>query len=190
MDAMQEAYDKLKACRPKNWARMYVIAVVLDPRLKMAYCKLNNWGPRMTAFTRDALLQAINEYGTEYKAPQDDQSNTATCSRSKNKCIENVMKRHCVQKEDELGGYLAAVVAERDVDVLRWWRIHAGEYPCLAHIARDYLAIPATSVPSERAFSCGGDLVSDKRALLDEDTIRASMCLSSWLSVAVDTFLS
>jgi len=38
----------------------------------------------------------------------------------------------------------------------------------------------ATSVPVERAFSGGADLISVKRCSLKADTIRACMCLKSW----------
>ena len=38
----------------------------------------------------------------------------------------------------------------------------------------------ATSVPVERAFSGGADLVAVKRCSLKADTISACMCLKSW----------
>jgi hypothetical protein len=66
-------------------------------------------------------------------------------------------------------------------DVLQWWREKASEYPCLAAVAGDYLAIPATSAPVERVFSSGTDLVQDKSGSLKEETIRVCMCLKSWL---------
>jgi len=47
-------------------------------------------------------------------------------------------------------------------------------------MARDYLAIPATSVPIERAFSGGADLVAKKRCRLSGGSIQACMCLKSW----------
>ena len=68
-------------------------------------------------------------------------------------------------------------------------------------MARDYLAITgkkkknkinwlfninkhffnkATSVPVERIFSGGTDLISIKRCGLKANTIRACMCLKSW----------
>lgn len=47
-------------------------------------------------------------------------------------------------------------------------------------MARDYLAIPATSSPVERAFSKGRDLVSFRRNALNAETIRACMCLKYW----------
>jgi len=36
---------------------------------------------------------------------------------------------------------------------LLWWKKHATEFPTIARMARDYLAIPATSVSVERVFS-------------------------------------
>jgi hypothetical protein len=38
----------------------------------------------------------------------------------------------------------------------------------------------ATSVPVERVFSGGTDLIAAKRCSLKADTIRACMCLKSW----------
>jgi len=49
-------------------------------------------------------------------------------------------------------------------------------------MARDYLAIPATSVPSEETFSLGKNLITDKRNRLAGKTIRICMCLKSWWS--------
>ena len=37
-----------------------------------------------------------------------------------------------------------------------YFKYHSTQYPVLSCIARDYLAIQGSSVPSERAFSSGG----------------------------------
>jgi hypothetical protein len=90
------------------------------------------------------------------------------------------LKRRRVE-ESELERYLAAPTIDIHTDILGWWKQNAGAYPRLARIARDYLAIPATSAPAERVFSCGADLIAKKRGSLSEDTIQACMCLDSWL---------
>ena len=50
----------------------------------------------------------------------------------------------------------------------------------MAVIARDHLAIPATSAPSERVFSQGGDIVTKKRNRLSGERIRELLCLKDW----------
>ena len=47
-------------------------------------------------------------------------------------------------------------------------------------IARDFLAIPATSAPSERVFSLAGNLISKKRTSIASENIRYVLCLRSW----------
>ena len=49
---------------------------------------------------------------------------------------------------------------------LQWWKSNAFRFPHLTHVVKKYLAIPATSVPSERAFSSAGHIVNAKRACL------------------------
>lgn len=52
-------------------------------------------------------------------------------------------------------------------------------------MARDYLAIPATSAPVERVFSGGTDLVTQRRCSLKADTIHEAMCVKSWLKTDI-----
>ena len=49
---------------------------------------------------------------------------------------------------------------------LTWWRQNNERYPSLAILAKKYLCIPATSVPSERVFSTAGDIVTAERSQL------------------------
>lgn len=51
-------------------------------------------------------------------------------------------------------------------DVLKWWQRHQGQYPTLAKLAQKYLAIPATSAPSERIFSIAGLTLNNRRLSL------------------------
>ena len=50
---------------------------------------------------------------------------------------------------------------------LEWWQENKVRYPLLAQLASGYLAVPATSVPCERAFSMAGHVtVNQNRACL------------------------
>ena len=70
---------------------------------------------------------------------------------------------------------------QKIIGILKWWKLHAEIYPDLSRMARDYLGIPATSASSERLFSSGSNLITDKRNNLNEDTIQAHECLMSWI---------
>jgi len=50
---------------------------------------------------------------------------------------------------------------------LDWWRVHQSDFPYLAKLSIRYLAIPATSAPSERVFSTAGLTISKERARLE-----------------------
>jgi hypothetical protein len=56
----------------------------------------------------------------------------------------------------------------------------AFEFLIITQMARDFLAIPATLVPSERVFSQAGNLISKKRTQIASDIIRYVLCLRSW----------
>ncbi|WOH04391.1 hypothetical protein DCAR_0623800 [Daucus carota subsp. sativus] len=69
-------------------------------------------------------------------------------------------------------------------DLLNWWKVNGLKYPNLQHMARDFLAIPASTVASESAFSSSGRLVSPHRSRLHPKTIEALMRAQSWLWAA------
>ena len=48
-------------------------------------------------------------------------------------------------------------------------------------MARDFLAIPATSVPSEQIFSIAGQILTKRRSCLSESMMNAIMCSKNWL---------
>ena len=52
------------------------------------------------------------------------------------------------------------------VNPLIWWRNNEKYFPRLSQLARKYLCVPATSVPSKRAFSVAGHVVNEKRSSL------------------------
>jgi len=48
-------------------------------------------------------------------------------------------------------------------------------------MTKDYLTIMSTSVPCEQLFSIAGKQITQTRNRLNSDTIRAYLCLKSWL---------
>ena len=50
-------------------------------------------------------------------------------------------------------------------------------FPAVWAVAERYLAIPATSAPSERAFSAAGNIISMKRCRLNADLVAEMLFL-------------
>jgi len=66
------------------------------------------------------------------------------------------------------------------MDPLSWWRTNASKFPILAIMARNYLAIPATSASSERVFSTTGNIVTRNRNRLTGKTLEMLISLNKW----------
>ena len=82
--------------------------------------------------------------------------------------------------EIELTRYLKLLVMERETNIYHYWKAKQFEFPIISKMAGDFLAIPATSAPSERVFSVGSDIVTKKRNRLTGDSVRMIMCLKDW----------
>ncbi|XP_025207175.1 zinc finger BED domain-containing protein 6-like [Melanaphis sacchari] len=64
-------------------------------------------------------------------------------------------------------------------DILKFWDTHGPIYPNLKKIVEPYLAMVATSVPSERLFSKAGQIVTDCRNRLTGKNLNQIMFLGS-----------
>jgi hypothetical protein len=71
----------------------------------------------------------------------------------------------------------ACIIEAREVNPVEWWKTNSHRFPTLARMARDYLSIPATSVPAECLFSQAGDLITKKRNRLLETSSSARLLL-------------
>ena len=80
--------------------------------------------------------------------------------------------------EHELALYLSAPYIDRKVNPLNWWKMNKGQFPILSKLARDYLAIPAMSTPSERLFSAAGYISNQRRSCLNGEHIHQLVFLN------------
>lgn len=64
----------------------------------------------------------------------------------------------------ELDDYMLEPNELENSNSFNWWSVNKARFPNVAAVARAYLAIPATSVASERMFSKCGLVVSDRRS--------------------------
>ena len=59
----------------------------------------------------------------------------------------------------------------KDTDIMEWWRARQFEFPHLAKMARQFLAIPASSAGPERLFHTAGRMHDDLKKCTEEDTL-------------------
>jgi hypothetical protein len=177
-DAAEAAGGKLKKyynCSSEHCT----LAVLLDPRMKLEFYQDQSFSPQKQleenlekeTQLRDCLLN----YSDEPDAPVELESQRPD---------ENDPLGHMkpVRVIDEVGIYLnnEPRINSKD-DPLLWWKLNSSRFPHLSKAAKEYLVIPGTSAPSERAFSASGALITVRRCRLSDQTIRASMCLRSWI---------
>ena len=65
--------------------------------------------------------------------------------------------------DKEINSYLDFPGVESDTDPLTWWKMEQGRFP---NLAKKYLCVCGTSVPSERVFSTAGHIANRSRGRL------------------------
>lgn len=75
--------------------------------------------------------------------------------------------------EHEIERYLGCQIdaVDHNLTVLEWWKKNSLFFPRISILAKKFLAIPASSVSSERVFSLGGQIVSKKRCRLSHSNV-------------------
>ncbi|KAG0146202.1 hypothetical protein CROQUDRAFT_657668 [Cronartium quercuum f. sp. fusiforme G11] len=179
--AIQPMMDKLclycdaALCKP-----VYVCAVMLDPRQKM-----DNICPSLITKT-----EAHNLLSSEckqlcgdnpFQLHHPDQPGSEGMSESNPWALTGAATDP-FNIQDEVNSYLTAPIAYKNTHILDWWQLNATQFPNLAIASWAILAVPATSVSSECAFSAGGRICDNLRGSLKAGTIAAQVCLKSWLN--------
>ena len=76
------------------------------------------------------------------------------------------------EADDEFSRYQSLKPsASLSTDPILWWQAHESEFPTIARLARRILCIPASSAPSERAFSVIGAVNTKVRTNLHVDRL-------------------
>ena len=166
-------------------SEIYTVATVLDPALKLAYHRRTSGSGHQDV---DDVLKTVRNTCDKYARINTPTRRASTSSRATNspaslwsEILDDIDTHELAQRSDELDIYVNQPRANITEDMLLWWANHEGQFPTLAAMARDFLAVPATSAPSERAFSLGRQLISQFRHGLEIDTVGKCMCLKAWL---------
>ena len=172
--------------------------MILDPRQKLDLIEQES----EKEHAREELNNIFMKYKSKIELEQKEQcapssKKASTSSEIVTKVKEKVLslaqrafadKNKLVSQESELGNYLLEprILLGEDEKILVWWKNNQTKFPILSKIARDYLAMQASSVPSERGFSSSGLTVTDMRSRLHPMTVRSLMCLKSWFKLGLN----
>lgn len=194
------AKGKGKDKEKENINLLIFIAAVVDPRYKLSeYTSAvideifgQDKGQLVWAAIKTCLSDLFVEYRKLY-APTEgtaEVEDTTTTKGSRGGMLKDVIAKKLKlnhgtgsNTKSELDKYLAEDPKDQDskLDILGWWKLNSHRYPVLAHLARDVLAIPISTVASESAFSTSGRILDDFHTSLTPFMLEALVCAQDWL---------
>ena len=140
-------------------------AAVLDPRYKLM--KFFEEGQRKESY--EAIRSEINGMLLQPVPATSDSSSTnpPPAKKCKLDAFDDELADLCSSAAadnngfiHELDVYLSETPLTLNSDILQYWRDNCARLPKMASLARKYLCIPATSVPSESTFSTAGFVIN------------------------------
>ena len=91
--------------------------------------------------------------------------------------LESISLSENSEENDELAYYTILDLISLSNNPLEWWLQNKTRFPTLAQLARKYLFILFTSMPSERLFSDASNHISVKRTHLSPDLVNKFLFL-------------
>lgn len=164
------------------------LAAALDPRIKPFLSKI---GISATTIKQSLRAEWDDEYADKYCSgilSNTNDSGDIAMTNSFLSFLENEpghMADVSEPFENEVDRWMAHSpmnMKQSSRDVCQWMKINSSMYPRIAIMARDYLGVTATSVPSESAFSRAGNTVDDQRTRLSDESVQAICELQSFIS--------
>lgn len=145
------------------------LAQILDPR----------FGSEILSHSTILRSYVVVPSLTEGEAVTEKSSNElqpADCASFMRRLLNDDSLQDCY--EDKVVAYLpATAIADKSTDPFEWWKANAKRYPNIALLARDMLAIQASSVCSEDVFSVAGNLLDPLRKKLFDESRSSVMVL-------------
>lgn len=149
----------------------------MDPRFKLNYVSEDNMGSIQARLTSEMATTVVEMGPPEMAETHGGDDTEGAGAPKKKKTLGSFFKATegtapgPQSQASELQSYLQATILDSEEEPLDWWREHRKLFPRLSHLARKYLCIPATSAPSERVFSTGGNVVTCHSASLKPDHV-------------------
>lgn len=109
-------------------------------------------------------------------------SNRRTSTSSSASSLESEISSYCNEtfSEDEVDAYIRIKFpVDLTINPIDWWNSKQEDFPKLSKLAMAIHSIPASSTPSERAFSSSGSILTEKRTNLNPDCVEDMLLIRS-----------
>ncbi|KAL1939214.1 hypothetical protein VTO73DRAFT_10255 [Trametes versicolor] len=192
LSKVAEYYDKTSS------SDVYTLAMILDPSQKKRHLE-RYWGKELSNQSLKRIEKMYKERYLSILAVSADDSSARTSGHGSRTAAAKVQRlaRELSDDEDDSGsdvaagldastaepwlvdfnGYLNSPDQLGKHNIVQWWGVNEARYPVWASLAQDYLAVMASSVSSERAFSSAGITISKRRNRLKGDIVEALQAL-------------
>ena len=167
----------------------HFLATIVHPRLR-TFCGDESLQSQGIALLRSSIATRCSSNERTFRSSNDITSPpisnvAASCAASDilSKCFDQ--PQLASSTADEVSLWMQAEFDPKiiDDDPLSFWRKKKDDFPMIANIARDVLAIPASNTSVERLFSAAKLVVTDRRTSLGAEKIDKLMFLKKNLLV-------
>lgn len=142
----------------KRALKSFIVASFLDPRTKHFTYVPTNWQNDLKQMCSDEISAMITNLELGEEDSEDDLDDFSALRTLKHGI-------HLHSGRNEIQRYLDYTAPkESGFELLSWWSKHRSDFPNISLIARNILAVPASSSGAERIFSHTKDLATDKRS--------------------------
>lgn len=190
-DAARLGKEKLKQYyAATDNSPIYAVATAMHPSMRFHWWSHRSWESEWQDLAKSTVRNVwLKQYEGKYDEPTQvlpvgDVNNN---NDDDGEDDDDLFGAPALPKGSELEEYVAGNHATGKRDPLEFWQKNKDNWPNLAKMARDYLAIPATSTPSERRFSQARVILPYTRNRMDKKKIRESVLMDAWYKFFKDT---
>jgi hypothetical protein len=186
--SINEAWNKAQVYYGKtDQSVAWIASTVMNPRFKMKYFE-DKWTGNESNFLRTAKPKVKKLWDDVYKRenvvirPQSPPSRASSVDY-----LENILSQVAPQlaaptrtssRKDQYAQYLDEPVSK--IPIMEYWRSKESEWPQLATMAFDFLAVPAMSSECERVFSSCAKQTTPESSRLTGKLLWRQECVKNW----------
>ncbi|KAH6768990.1 hypothetical protein C2S51_014326 [Perilla frutescens var. frutescens] len=152
----------------------------------------------VVANAKTCLYDLFNEYRTKYSDKLEIIGSSSTSSnddgssgdKSLSIRLQNLFdeikgkrpKRYASNPYEELEAYFTAdfEYIDAEFDVLKWWSRRTMSFPIMSLIARDVLAVPASTASVNQTFCLGGYALDERQSTINPQDLEKQILLGDW----------